>query len=43
MKREVLFAGNAVKSRAFPCNQFVLLLHLCRWQPKLYEKITGNS
>lgn len=28
MKREILLAGNAVKSRAFLCNQFVLLLHL---------------
>ena len=33
MKREVLLVGNAVKSRAFLCDQFVLLLYLCRWQP----------
>ncbi len=30
MKREILLAGNAVKSRAFPFNQFVVLLHLHR-------------
>ena len=39
MKREILLAGNAVKSRAFLCNQFVLLLHLCRWQTKLSLEI----
>ena len=39
MKREILLAGNAVKSRAFLCCQFVLLLHLCRWQTKLSLEI----
>ena len=39
MKREILLAGNAVKSRAFLCNKFVLLLHLCRWQTKLSLEI----
>ena len=30
MNKEVLFIGNAVKSRAFSCKQFVVLLHLYR-------------